>query len=61
VPPKNPKVKKVLPELHGEKWRLIDGSEVTVLEKIRKGFIRCLTVRGFLKVVHQNNFKERLA
>jgi hypothetical protein len=61
MPPKNPKVKKVLPQLRGEKWRLTDGSEVTVLEKRPGGFIRLMTARGFIGMIHQSQFKERLA
>jgi hypothetical protein len=61
MPPKNPKVKKVVPSLRGEKWRLSDHSEVIVLERMRGGMVRCFGPNGFTKVRHMNVFKERLA
>lgn len=55
---RDPKPKKIKPKFRGEKWKLVDGSHVIVLEK-QGHFVRCVTPEGWIVSHHENVFIQK--
>lgn len=56
---KDPRPKKIRPKERGEKWLLVDNRHVIVLERVRNGFVRCVTDNGFIVHFHENVFVKK--
>jgi hypothetical protein len=48
------------PRERGERWRLWDDREVTVLERLKDGFVKVIAPNLFLSVEHEKQFRLRL-
>jgi hypothetical protein len=45
--------------MKGERWRLVDGSQIIITWDLPDGFLRVLNEHGKVEVIHENYLKER--